>query len=149
MTPWDMLDIAYGEARKGLAEGGIPIGAALFSADGTLLGSGHNRRVQDDDPSVHAETAAFRAAGRQTDYRSTIMATTLSPCWYCCGLLRQFNIGALVIGDARTIVWGHPELAEHGLKITVLDDDRCFDMLNGFIADKPHLWNEDIGVAET
>ncbi len=149
MTPWSMLDVAYGEARKGLAEGGIPIGAALFSADGALLGSGHNRRVQDDDPSLHAEITAFRNAGRQTDYRSTIMVTTLSPCWYCCGLLRQFNIGALVIGDARTIVWGHPELLERGLKITVLDDDRCFDMLNQFIADKPQLWNEDIGVAET
>jgi len=149
MTPREMLDVAYEEARKGLAEGGIPIGAALFSADGTLLGSGHNRRVQDDDPSVHAETAAFRNAGRQSDYRSMIMATTLSPCWYCCGLVRQFNIGALVIGDARTIVWGHPGLAEHGVKITVLDDDRCFGMLNRFIVDKPQLWNEDIGVAET
>ncbi|KDF01477.1 cytosine deaminase [Mycolicibacterium aromaticivorans JS19b1 = JCM 16368] len=148
MTPEAMLDVAYDEARKGLAEGGIPIGAALFSADGELLGSGHNMRVQLDDPSIHGETSAFRNAGRQTDYRSTIMATTLSPCWYCCGLVRQFNIGALVIGDARTIVWGHPELAELGVKITVLDDDRCFDMLNQFIADKPHLWNEDIGVAE-
>ncbi len=149
MTPREMLDVAYAEARKGLAEGGIPIGAALFSADGVLLGSGHNRRVQDDDPSIHAETAAFRNAGRQTDYRSTIMATTLSPCWYCCGLVRQFNIGAVVIGDARTIVWGHPWLADNGVDVTVLDDDRCFDMLNKFIAEKPHLWNEDIGVAET
>ncbi|WP_059018000.1 nucleoside deaminase [Mycobacterium sp. M26] len=148
MTPQDMLDVAYEEARKGLAEGGIPIGAALFSADGVLLGSGHNMRVQSDDPSIHAETSAFRNAGRQTDYRSTIMATTLSPCWYCCGLVRQFNIGAVIIGDARTIVWGHPELAALGVKVTVLDDDRCFDMLNTFIADKPHLWNEDIGVAE-
>ena len=148
MTPQDMLDVAYDEARKGLAEGGIPIGAALFSTDGVLLGRGHNMRVQQDDPSIHAETAAFRNAGRQTDYRSTIMATTLSPCWYCCGLVRQFNIGALIIGDARTIVWGHPELAAHGVKITVLDDDRCYDMLGEFIAAKPHLWNEDIGVAE-
>jgi cytosine/creatinine deaminase len=148
MTPAEMLDVAYGEARKGLADGGIPIGAALFSADGVLLGSGHNRRVQDDDPSLHAETTAFRNAGRQTDYRSTIMATTLSPCWYCCGLLRQFNIGAVVIGEARNAVWGHPELAEHGVKITVLDDDRCYDMLHEFIVAKPHLWNEDIGVAE-
>lgn len=148
MTPQEMLDVAYEEARKGLAEGGIPIGAALFSADGVLLGSGHNMRVQEDDPSIHAETAAFRAAGRQTDYRSTIMVTTLSPCWYCCGLVRQFNIGAVVIGDARTVVWGHPELAALGVKVTVLDDDRCYDILNQFIADRPDLWNEDIGVAE-
>jgi tRNA(Arg) A34 adenosine deaminase TadA len=98
MTPDDMLDVAVAEARKGLSEGGIPIGAALFSSDGVLLGSGHNRRVQDDDPSVHGETDAFRAAGRQRDYRSTVMVTTLSPCWYCSGLVRQFNIGAVVIG---------------------------------------------------
>lgn len=148
MTPQEMLDVAYEEARKGLAEGGIPIGAALFRTDGVLLGSGHNMRVQEDDPSIHAETAAFRAAGRQTDYRSTIMVTTLSPCWYCCGLVRQFNIGAVVIGDARTVVWGHPELAALGVKVTVLDDDRCYDILNQFIADRPDLWNEDIGVAE-
>src|SRR6478735_6784402 len=90
-----MLAVAYQEARKGLAEGGIPIGAALFSADGVLLGSGHNRRVQQGDPSLHAETDAFRAAGRQRDYRSTIMVTTLSPCWYCSGLVRQFNIAAV------------------------------------------------------
>src|SRR3977135_3739274 len=97
-----MLELAYQEARKGLAEGGIPIGAALFGADGVLLGSGRNRRVQDDDPSVHAETDAFRAAGRQRDHGSTVMVTTLSPCWYCSWLVRQFNIGAVVIGDSRT-----------------------------------------------
>ena len=102
-TPEEMLDVAVAEARKGLSEGGIPIGAALFSADGVLLGGGHNRRVQDDDPSVHGETDAFRAAGRQRDYRSTIMVTTLSPCWYCSGLVRQFNIGAVVIGEAQHV----------------------------------------------
>src|ERR1700755_1751579 len=106
MNPQQMLDVAVDEARKGLAEGGIPIGAALFSADGTLLGSGHNRRVQQDDPSIHAETDAFRAAGRQRDYRSTGMVTTLSPCWYCSGLVRQFNIGAVVIGESRTFSGG-------------------------------------------
>ena len=115
MTPEEMLDVAVDEARKGLSEGGIPIGAALFSADGALLGSGHNRRVQDDDPSVHGETDAFRAAGRQRDYRSTIMVTTLSPCWYCSGLVRQFNIGAVVIGEAQTFSGGHDWLAENGV----------------------------------
>jgi cytosine/creatinine deaminase len=148
MGPVDMLDVAYGEARKGLAEGGIPIGAALFSADGALLGSGHNRRVQDDDPSVHAETDAFRAAGRQRDYRSTVMVTTLSPCWYCSGLVRQFNIGAVVIGESRTFTGGHEWLAEHGVSVTVLDDDRCVTMMADFIAANPTLWNEDIGVSE-
>jgi cytosine deaminase len=143
-----MLDVAVAEARKGLAEGGIPIGAALFSADGVLLGSGHNRRVQNDDPSVHGETDAFRNAGRQRDYRSTVMVTTLSPCWYCSGLVRQFNIGAVVIGDAKTFTGGHDWLAENGVSVTVLDDQRCVNMMEEFIADQPALWNEDIGVAE-
>lgn len=145
MTPQDMLDVAVAEARKGLAEGGIPIGAALFSSEGTLLGSGHNRRVQHDDPSVHAETDAFRAAGRQRNYRSTVMVTTLSPCWYCSGLVRQFNIGAVVIGEATTFYGGHDWLAEHGVRVTVLDDERCVTMMNDFIAANPELWAEDIG----
>lgn len=147
-TPQDMLEVAYREARQGLAEGGIPIGAALFAVDGTLLGSGHNRRVQADDPSVHAETDAFRAAGRQRDYRSTVMVTTLSPCWYCSGLVRQFNIGAVVIGEARTFTGGHDWLARHGVSVTVLDDVRCAEMMRDFIAAQPVLWNEDIGVAQ-
>jgi cytosine deaminase len=141
----DLLEVAVGEARKGLAEGGIPIGAALFSADGTLLGSGHNRRVQQDDPSIHAETDAFRAAGRQRNYRSTVMVTTLSPCWYCSGLVRQFNIGSLVIGEATTFHGGHDWLTEHGVVVTVLDDERCVTMMTEFIADNPELWAEDIG----
>lgn len=148
MTPEKMLDVAVAEARKGLSEGGIPIGAALFHADGTLLGSGHNRRVQNDDPSVHGETDAFRNAGRQRDYRSTIMVTTLSPCWYCSGLVRQFNIGAVIIGEARTFSGGHDWLAEHGVRITLLDDQRCVSMMTDFIAANPALWNEDIGVSE-
>jgi len=140
-----MLEVAYAEARKGLAEGGIPIGAALFGADGVLLGSGHNRRVQDGDPSMHAETAAFRAAGRQRDYRSTIMVTTLSPCWYCSGLVRQFNIGAVIVGESRTFTGGHDWLAEHGVKVTLLDDARCVALMTDFIDAHPELWNEDIG----
>jgi cytosine/creatinine deaminase len=145
MTPQDMLDVAYLEARKGLSEGGIPIGAALFAADGVLLGSGRNRRVQEDDPAIHAETDAFRAAGRQRDYRSTVIVTTLSPCWYCSGLVRQFNIGAVIIGENRTFSGGHQWLAEHGAAVTVLDDDRCATMMADFIAACPDLWNEDIG----
>jgi cytosine deaminase len=145
VTPVQMLDVAVQEARKGLAEGGIPIGAALFSTEGALLGSGHNRRVQQDDPSVHAETDAFRAAGRQRNYRSTVMVTTLSPCWYCSGLVRQFNIGAVVIGEAETFHGGHDWLAEHGVAITVLDDERCKAMMADFVAANPDLWAEDIG----
>lgn len=145
-TP-EMLDVAYEEAQAGLAEGGIPIGAALFAADGTLLGRGHNRRVQQGDPSLHAEVDAFRAAGRQLDYRSTVMVTTLSPCWYCSGLVRQFNIGALVVGECRTFSGGHEWLAHHGVTVTVLDDPRCARMMSAFIAENPDVWHEDIGRA--
>jgi cytosine deaminase len=140
-----MLAVALKEARRGLAEGGIPIGAALFGADGVLLGRGHNRRVQDGDPSMHAETAAFRAAGRRAGYRDTVMVTTLSPCWYCSGLVRQFNIGAVLIGEARTFSGGHDWLAEHGVRVTVLDDPECIVLMAEFIAAHPELWSEDIG----
>ncbi|MFF2551684.1 nucleoside deaminase [Nocardia sp. NPDC058058] len=144
----ELLIAAVDEAKLGLAEGGIPIGAALFDSDGNLLGRGHNRRVQAGDPSLHAETDAFRNAGRRRDYRDTIMVTTLSPCWYCSGLVRQFNIGAVIVGEARTFNGGHEWLAEHGVSITVLDDPDCVDMMEKFIRDRPELWNEDIGVAE-
>lgn len=143
-----LLEVAYDEAQLGLAEGGIPIGAALFAADGTLLGRGHNRRVQSGDPSIHAETDAFRAAGRRRDYGSTIMVTTLSPCWYCSGLVRQFGIGSVIVGESQTFHGGHDWLAEHGVAVTVLEDDRCVEMMTEFITDHPALWNEDIGVAD-
>lgn len=141
-----LLTVALEEAEAGLAEGGIPIGAALFGADGTVLGRGRNRRVQDGDPSLHAETAAFRAAGRRRDYRNTIMVTTLSPCWYCSGLVRQFAIGTLVVGESVTFTGGHAWLAEHGVEVTVLDDPRCVALMTHFIDRAPELWYEDIGV---
>jgi cytosine/creatinine deaminase len=147
LSAHQMLDVAYEEAQTGLAEGGIPVGAALFTADGVLLGRGRNRRVQQDDPSIHGETDAFRAAGRQTDYRSTVMVTTLSPCWFCSGLVRQFNIGAVLIGDAQNFVGGHHWLADNGVAVTVLDDERCVAMMADFIATRPELWHEDIGLA--
>ncbi|MDN0193535.1 nucleoside deaminase [Streptomyces sp. S.PNR 29] len=139
------LATAVEEARAGLVEGGIPIGAALYGPDGTLLGRGHNRRVQDGDPSVHAETAAFRAAGRQRSYRGTTMVTTLSPCWYCSGLVRQFGISRVVIGEAATFHGGHDWLAEHGVEIVLLDDPECVELMRAFIEKNPDLWNEDIG----
>jgi cytosine deaminase len=142
-TTW--LATAVEEARAGLTEGGIPIGAALYGPDGTLLGRGHNRRVQDDDPSMHAETAAFRAAGRQPSYRGTTMVTTLSPCWYCSGLVRQFGISRVVIGEAATFQGGHDWLAEHGVEVVLLDDPECVEMMRDFIEKNPALWNEDIG----
>ena len=139
------LAVALEEARAGLAEGGIPIGGALIGADGSVLGRGHNRRVQDDDPSVHGETDAFRNAGRQRTYRGTTMVTTLSPCWYCSGLVRQFGISRLVVGEARTFSGGHDWLAENGVEVLVLDDPECVQMMTEFIAAHPQLWNEDIG----
>jgi creatinine deaminase len=145
MSDADRLAVAVEEARAGLAEGGIPIGAALFGADGALLGRGHNRRVQDGDPSMHAETAAFRAAGRQRTYRGTTMVTTLSPCWYCSGLVRQFGISRVVVGEARTFHGGHDWLAEHGVEIVLLDDPACVALMTDFIAARPELWYEDIG----
>ncbi|MGW4378343.1 nucleoside deaminase [Kitasatospora sp. NPDC004531] len=141
----EWLTVAVAEARLGLAEGGIPIGAALFGANGELLGRGHNRRVQDGDPSMHAETAAFRAAGRLRDYRDTVMVTTLSPCWYCSGLVRQFGIGHVVIGESVTFTGGHDWLAEHGTGITLLGDPQCVRLMTDFIAAHPDLWQEDIG----
>ncbi|PRX98797.1 nucleoside deaminase [Allonocardiopsis opalescens] len=140
------LDVAVAEAERGRAEGGVPIGAALVGADGAVLGRGRNRRVQDGDPSVHGETAAFRDAGRQRTYRGTTMVTTLSPCWYCSGLVRQFGISRLVIGEARTFHGGHDWLAEHGVEVVVLDDERCVRLMSEFIEQRPELWFEDIGV---
>ena len=140
-----MLAVAVAEARRGLAEGGLPIGAALFHRDGTLLGRGHNRRVQDDDPSCHAETAAFRAAGRRRHYRDCVMVTTLSPCWYCSGLIRQFDIGAVVIGESRNFTGGQQWLRDLGVEVLDLDDRGCAERLARFIAQHPDLWDEDIG----
>jgi cytosine deaminase len=140
-----LLRVALEEARRGLAEGGIPIGAALFRRDGTLLGRGHNRRVQDDDASCHAETAAFRDAGRRRHYRDCVMVTTLSPCWYCSGLVRQFQIGAVVIGESRNFLGGKAWLADNGVDVLDLDDPSCVDLLARFIAEEPQLWDEDIG----
>jgi cytosine/creatinine deaminase len=141
-----LLATAIAEARLGLSEGGIPIGAALYRNDGALLGCGHNRRVQEGDPSVHGETDAFRKAGRQRRYRDTIMVTTLAPCWYCSGLVRQFAIPVLVVGESHTFQGGAAWLAEHGVEIVDLASQECIDLLGSFIRRRPDVWNEDIGV---
>jgi len=145
MTDEQMLELAIAEARAGLAEGGIPIGAALYSLDGRLLGRGHNRRVQHDDPSVHGETDAFRNAGRQRSYRDTIMVTTLAPCWYCSGLIRQFGIGKVIVGESVNFVGGIDWLRENGVEVVDLASEECVEMLRTFIAESPDLWHEDIG----
>jgi cytosine/creatinine deaminase len=147
--PHDMLAVALDEAGIGSREGGVPVGAALFGADGRLLGRGRNRRVQDDDPSVHGETDAFRRAGRQQSYRGTTMVTTLAPCWYCSGLIRQFGIRRVVIGESRTFAGGVDWLRADGVEVIDLDDDRCAELMQGFIARRPDIWFEDIGLDGT
>src|SRR5580704_120470 len=141
-----MLAVALAEARKGLAEGGLPIGSAIFHADGRLLASGHNRRVQDSDPATHAETDAFRRAGRQRSYRSLIMVTTLAPCWYCSGLVRQFGFGKVVVGESRNFQGGADWLRSLGIEVIDLDSNECATLLREYIQANPAIWNEDIGV---
>jgi cytosine deaminase len=142
-----MLAVALEEARQGLAEGGIPIGAALFTRAGELLSRGRNRRVQQGDPSVHGETDAFRRAGRQRSYRNLIMVTTLAPCWYCSGLVRQFRIGTLVVGESRNFPGGLDWLRENGVHVIDLDSQECRELMEGYIKSHPEIWNEDIGEA--
>ncbi len=145
VTDEEKLAVAVGEAKQGLAEGGIPIGAALFDENGRLLGSGHNQRVQGDNPALHGETAAFLSAGRQKSYRKTTMVTTLSPCWYCSGLVRQFGIGRVVVGDTVNFFGGQDWLAENGTEVVTLNDPELVKIMGDFIEANPALWNEDIG----
>src|SRR5579863_970284 len=140
-----MLAVALDEARQGLAEGGIPIGAAIFDATGKLVGSGRNRRMQNGDPSMHGETDAFRNAGRQRSYRNLTMVTTLAPCWYCSGLVRQFGFGTLVVGESRNFSGGVEWLRSLGVRVTDLDSEECASMLAEYIRANHAVWNEDIG----
>lgn len=140
-----MLHVAIDEAKTGLAEGGLPIGAAMFTRAGVLLSSGHNRRVQLGDPSVHGETDAFRRAGRLRSYRDVVMVTTLAPCWYCSGLVRQFNIRTVVVGESRTFSGGIDWLRSIGVQVIDLDSEECVQMMQGYIRQHPEIWNEDIG----
>jgi cytosine/creatinine deaminase len=140
-----MLAVALAEARKGLAEGGIPIGAAIFDESGKLIGSGHNRRVQNGDPSLHGETDAFRNGGRQRSYRKLIMVTTLAPCWYCSGLVRQFGFRTLIVGESRNFQGGVEWLRSLGVEVIDLDSKECATLLSEYIRANPEIWNEDIG----
>ena len=142
-----MLQTALAEARAGLAEGGIPIGAALFTREAKLLGKGHNRRVQEGDPSAHGETDAFRHAGRQRTYRDKIMVTTLAPCWYCSGLIRQFGIGTVVVGESANFQGGTDWLRENGIEVIDLHSSECIDLLAKYVSEHPEIWKEDIGEA--
>jgi len=117
----------------------------MFDRDAKLLSRGRNRRVQESDPSVHGETDAFRKAGRQRTYRDKIMVTTLAPCWYCSGLIRQFAIGTLVVGESVSFRGGLDWLIENGVRVIDLRSQECIDLLQKFIAEHPQIWNEDIG----
>ena len=141
-----MLAVALEEARLGLAEGGLPIGAAIFDGHGKLIGRGHNRRVQQNDPSLHGETDAFRNAGRQKSYRDLIMVTTLAPCWYCSGLVRQFGFRTVVLGESVNFSGGEQWLRELGVNVIDLANPECITMMRDYIAANPAVWNEDIGV---
>jgi cytosine deaminase len=140
-----LLAVALNEARQGLSENGIPIGAAIFDATGKLLGSGHNRRVQHNDPSAHGETDAFRNAGRQRTYRDKIMVTTLAPCWYCSGLVRQFGFQTLIVGESQNFPGGIDWLREHGVNVIDLNNQECVALLAEYIKKNPAIWHEDIG----
>ncbi len=140
-----MMAVALEEARLGLDEGGIPIGAAIFTREGELVSRGRNRRVQQGDPSVHAETDAFRRAGRHRSYRDLVMVTTLAPCWYCSGLVRQFHFATLVVGESRNLAGGIDWLRENDVEVIDLDSLECRELLEGYIAAHPKVWNEDIG----
>jgi cytosine/creatinine deaminase len=140
-----MLAVAIREARQGLEEGGIPIGAAIFDRQGKLVGSGHNRRVQHGDPSAHGETDAFRNAGRQRSYRHLTMVTTLAPCWYCSGLIRQFGFRTVIVGESRNFQGGVDWLRSNGIDVVDLDSSECVALLEDYIRKNPQVWHEDIG----
>jgi len=141
----EMLQVAIEEARIGLSEGGIPIGGAIFDLEGNLVGRGHNRRIQEDDPSIHGETDAFRKAGRQKTYRDKILVTTLAPCWYCSGLARQFNFKKVIVGESVNFDGGVKWLCEAGIEVIDMNSQECIDMLKDYITKNPEVWNEDIG----
>ena len=140
------LDAAIAQAEKSLAEGGIPIGAALMAPDGTVVAAAHNRRVQDGDPTAHAEMSCIRAAGRRRDWHTLTLATTLSPCAMCTGATVLHRVPRVVIGEHRTFQGREDWLREAGFEVVVLEDARCVALMERFIAEKPELWDEDIGV---
>ncbi|MDR3710253.1 MAG: nucleoside deaminase [Capsulimonadaceae bacterium] len=140
----EFMRLAIDEARKGLAEGGIPIGSAL-ARGGKLLGSGHNKRVQDGDPIVHAEIDCLRNAGRVGYYGDAVLYSTLMPCYLCAGAVVQFGIRKVIVGESETFPGTRPFMESHGVEVIDLDLDECKKLMYDFIAANPTLWNEDIG----
>ena len=140
------LAVAVEQAKLGLSEGGIPIGAALV-ADGSVLGAGHNRRIQLGSPIRHGETDALETAGRQpaSVYRRSTMYTTLSPCDMCTGAILLYGIPRVVIGENRTFMGAEGLLQSRGVEVVVANDPECVELMETFISENPTLWNEDIG----
>ena len=143
--PHAMLEVAIEQARIGLAEGGVPVGGAIFKLDGTLLGVGRNRLVQNGDPSMHGETDAFRAAGRQPRYTDLILVTTLAPCRYCSGLISQVRFRQVIVGDSVNAQGGMERLKAEGIDILDLASPECIEMIGAFQREHPDLWNECVG----
>ena len=135
---------AIQEAREGLADGGIPIGSVLVR-DGTIIGRGHNRRVQKNNPMFHAEIDCLVDAGRVGHYRDTVLYSTLMPCYLCAGAAVQFRVPRVVVGESRTFPGARGFMEEHGIEVIDLDLLECVEMMRAFIAAQPDLWNEDIG----
>lgn len=140
------MQAAIEEARQGLAEGGIPIGSVIVHR-GTIIGRGHNRRVQQGSAVLHGEMDAFESAGRQPAqvYAESVLYTTLSPCAMCSGAILLYGIPRVVIGENRTFMGEEALLRSRGIEVVVLQDADCVALMQGFIASSPELWNEDIG----
>jgi cytosine/creatinine deaminase len=141
------MQAAIEEARRGLAEGGIPIGSVIVH-QGRIIGRGHNRRVQRGSAILHGEMDAFENAGRQPAqiYREAVLYTTLSPCAMCSGAILLYGIPRVVVGENRTFMGEEALLRARGITVDVLQDETCIALMREFIADRPQLWNEDIGV---
>jgi cytosine deaminase len=144
MTERKLMDAAIAQARKSLAEGGIPIGSAL-ARDGTLLAVGHNKRVQESDPVTHAEIDCLRSAGRIGRFHHTVLFSTLMPCYLCAGAVVQFGIRKVIVGESRTFPGAAEFMRGHEVDVIDLDLPECFEMMQKFIAEHPQLWDEDIG----
>lgn len=145
MSEQEFLKEAIAEARKGLAEGGIPIGSVLVR-NGKIISRGHNQRVQKDDPMTHAEIDCLRNAGRIGSYRDTVLYSTLMPCFMCAGTVVQFGIKKVVVGESVTFSGASEFMRSHGVEVIDLSIEECVGLMRSFIADKPELWNEDIGI---
>lgn len=145
-APHQLLDAALEQAQKSLAEGGIPIGSVLATAEGEIVARGHNRRVQDGDTTAHAETVCIKAAGRRRDWHTLTLVSTLSPCAMCTGTAILHRIPRVIIGEHTTFMGREDWMQQEGVAVEILHDQRCIDLMTKFIADRPDLWNEDIGV---